>query len=78
MTIAQSLRDAISRDQLPPTNALHILREILADVPTLNNRRCWSCGQSHWHADSAVPHVLCPQCKSQDTRLIEIKEGAKP
>ena len=36
-------------------------------------RRCWDCGNVAQHADSITPHVLCKECKSQDTRKIEAK-----
>jgi DNA-directed RNA polymerase subunit RPC12/RpoP len=72
-TVAESMREAIGGDLMPPTNALHVLREILADVSTLNQRRCWSCGQSHWHAAQSMPYVKCPECGSQDTRIIMVQ-----
>lgn len=44
---------------------------IRRDVPTLHQRRCWDCGKTHWHATDRAPYVLCPDCKSQDTRKIK-------
>jgi DNA-directed RNA polymerase subunit RPC12/RpoP len=72
MTIADSLRDAIEHNQLPPATAPSVLRELL-DIPTLNKRRCFECGQSNWHADAKTPYVLCRNCGSQDTRLIKVE-----
>lgn len=36
-------------------------------------RRCWDCGyEGAFTSDAAVPNVLCPKCKSQDTRRRQI------
>lgn len=36
-------------------------------------RKCWDCGNIAEHQDSVIPHVLCKNCGSQDTRLIKKK-----
>ena len=36
-------------------------------------RKCWGCGNIAEHLDSVVPHVLCKQCGSQDTRRIKTR-----
>lgn len=46
------------------------LMAILHDVESLHKRRCWDCGEIHWHADNRTPYVCCPDCNSQDTRLL--------
>lgn len=33
-------------------------------------RLCWPCQEMHLHRDSITPYVLCPLCRSQDTRLV--------
>lgn len=44
----------------------------------LHQRRCHDCGGVHWHKDSRVPYVLCPECGSQDTRMVrEIQAEAE-
>jgi hypothetical protein len=40
-----------------------------------HERKCWSCGNVAEHEDNVVPHVLCKQCGSQDTRLTKKPEG---
>ena len=52
------------------------LHDIHNDIPGLHQRRCWNCGETHWHALDHGPLVACPECKSMDTRLI--KKKAKP
>ena len=49
-------------------NALGELAAIKCDVRKLHRRKCWGCGETHWHADDRTPGVLCPECGSQDTR----------
>jgi Zn finger protein HypA/HybF involved in hydrogenase expression len=50
------------------------LAQIFQDVPSLHERRCWDCHEIHWHADNITPYVLCPDCKSQDTRPVRRRE----
>lgn len=35
-----------------------------------HKRKCWDCGSVALHEDSIVPHVLCRQCGSRDTRRL--------
>lgn len=56
---------------LGPYKLAEEIRDILADVPTLHQRKCYACGKTHWHADIVAPYVLCQGCGSQDTRRIK-------
>ena len=38
-----------------------------------HKRRCWKCKHEQECEDSFVPHVLCENCGSQDTRRIKPK-----
>jgi Zn finger protein HypA/HybF involved in hydrogenase expression len=37
----------------------------------LHRRQCFDCKGVHWHVDNKTPYVLCPECGSQDTRIIK-------
>ncbi len=45
--------------------------QILRGAPSANWRKCRSCGSESLHMDDVIPWVLCPHCKSQDTRLMK-------
>jgi hypothetical protein len=56
----------------------HMARELIVEtltllneVPALNKRRCYVCGDIAYHEDSRTPYVLCRKCGSQDTRRID-------
>jgi hypothetical protein len=73
---------AVLQEVLPIGKVKHIgLRKIAAgvaelakiktDLKGLHKRRCWDCGNTHWHAQDRTPGVLCPECGSQDTRRVK-------
>lgn len=33
-------------------------------------RLCWPCQEMHLHRDSIMPYVMCPACRSSDTRRV--------
>lgn len=37
----------------------------------LHMRQCHDCGMRFYAADAITPYCLCPNCKSQDTRLVK-------
>ena len=51
--------------------AFHMRESMLTDMPTINKRKCRTCGNVAWHADNRTPYVLCRKCGSQDTRLVK-------
>lgn len=41
----------------------------------LHQRKCRSCGNVAYHADSIVPYCLCTVCGSQDTRKVKAEDA---
>ena len=56
----------MSKSEYSNPSAIHILRA----APFANWRKCWDCGRESLHVEAITPWVLCPHCKSQDTRLM--------
>ena len=68
-TCVQHSQDVID-DAKIMLSAIDTVDSILRDAPSVHQRKCRDCGKTHWHADNRTPYVLCPECKSQDTRKV--------
>lgn len=51
-------------------DALVAAEELLKAAGKMSNRRCRACGHAGYYLSDTIPHCLCEQCGSADTRLI--------
>lgn len=54
----------------PEETAMVLLAELEKTVAKMSHRRCWECGHVAYYLDSTIPHCLCEECGSSDTRKI--------